>query len=216
MREIRARRHPCLVARTGYTGEDGFEIFVPERAAPRPSGTLLLRARQARGPASRWAWAPAIPCVWRRVCPSTATISTIPPRRWRPAWAASCKLEKPHFRGQERPAAPEAGGLHAQAGGPDDGGSQRPPRPLCRALDGDGAAIGEVTSGSFSPTLGKGIALAYLPRRPRAVGTDAAGPDSRASRIPPPWSRHHSIAGHSRAKEDSAMNPDDLRYTRQP
>ena len=62
------------VARTGYTGEDGFEVFLAGDDAG-PSGR-----RCWRGPpmvtSCPAAWAPETPCAWRRACPSTATSST--------------------------------------------------------------------------------------------------------------------------------------------
>jgi aminomethyltransferase len=51
---------PLFVARTGYTGEDGFEIVVPP-SMPSPCGKRWLR-RVSRRPAS----ARATPCAWRR------------------------------------------------------------------------------------------------------------------------------------------------------
>ena len=39
------------------------------------------------------------------------------------------------------------------------------PRPECPILDGEGAAVGVVTSGTFSPTLQRGIGLGYVPVR---------------------------------------------------
>jgi aminomethyltransferase len=37
------------------------------------------------------------------------------------------------------------------------------PRPECAILDGEGAPVGMVTSGTFSPTLQRGIGLGYVP-----------------------------------------------------
>ena len=76
----------CLVARTGYTGEDGFELFCDARRAPQ-----LWDALMEAGPASASspaAWAAATRCGWRRACRSTATswVATSTPTR--PTWAA--------------------------------------------------------------------------------------------------------------------------------
>ena len=83
----------CLIARTGYTGEDGFEIyFSPEhseriwndlaRGGP-PGGLASLRAGRAE-----------TRCAWKRRCASTAMRSTKQPPRGRPVWAGSAKWIK--------------------------------------------------------------------------------------------------------------------------
>jgi aminomethyltransferase len=67
----------ATIARTGYTGEDGFEIMVKASAGPELWDALMTRV-QARvwfPPAS----APATPCGSRRRCACTATSSTKPP-----------------------------------------------------------------------------------------------------------------------------------------
>ena len=71
-----------LVSRTGYTGELGFELYVP--AGPRPCGKPCWPMSGS----SLWALARAIPCVWKPVCPSMATSWTRTTPRPRRAWAA--------------------------------------------------------------------------------------------------------------------------------
>jgi sarcosine oxidase gamma subunit len=59
-----------LAARTGYTGEDGFELFVPAEQAER-----VWDALTAAGAGSPRAWRPATRCGWRPGCRCTATNS---------------------------------------------------------------------------------------------------------------------------------------------
>ena len=62
-----------LIARTGYTGEDGFEIYIPsdEPTSARVWKEIFRRAKNSESfPA---AWAPATPCVSKPSCRSTAT-----------------------------------------------------------------------------------------------------------------------------------------------
>ena len=46
-----------------------------------------------------------------------------------------------------------------------------PPRPGY-TIENDGAPIGEITSGGMSPSLGKGIGMAYLPAEHAKIGTE--------------------------------------------
>lgn len=80
---------PCLVSRTGYTGEDGFELYCAPADAP-----ALWDALTAAG-ASPAAWGPGIPCGWRPPCPSTATSSLPPSTPTRRGWASSSSLRSP-------------------------------------------------------------------------------------------------------------------------
>ncbi len=61
---------PCLVSRSGYTGEDGFEISVPAEHAEALADNLLPNPKWRR-PAS----APATRCAWKPAFASTATTS---------------------------------------------------------------------------------------------------------------------------------------------
>ena len=125
---------PAHVARTGYTGEDGFELFVAwedgavvwERAA---------RRRRGRRPGARAASAPATRCAWRRACRSTATSSTRRPRPSRRGWGGWCSSTRRRLRG-----APRAGGR--RAGAPQAARRARAARPRHRAPRLPGASAG--------------------------------------------------------------------------
>ena len=78
---------PTLVSRTGYTGEDGFEVYCRPEDAARLFRTLLEEGR-ATAP-SRAASARATRCDSRRRWRSTETTSTTPSRRSRPTSGGS-------------------------------------------------------------------------------------------------------------------------------
>ena len=112
----------------------------------------------------------------------TATSSVPASRRCRPGSAGSSRGSKDRFRGRDALAAERDRGISRQLVGIATEG-RRPPRAEC-AIVIDGETVGAVTSGNFSPTLGHGIALGFVPpqvesrhrrrhRRPRhaAAGT---------------------------------------------
>ena len=130
---------PALVARTGYTGEDGFEVFVETGRAGELWDALL-----DGGPRGRWscrsAWAPATRCGSRRACRSTATSSTATTNPYDAGLGRVVKLDKPgDFVGRaalERVAADGPGQAPRRAGR--RGPRHRPPRlpgPCRRAAD---------------------------------------------------------------------------------
>ncbi|TFV79159.1 glycine cleavage system aminomethyltransferase GcvT [Blastococcus sp. CT_GayMR19] len=147
------------VCRTGYTGEHGYELLVPADRA----GELwdaILEAGQDLG---------IRPCGLG----ARDTLRTemgyalhghelsrgITPNQARVGWAVGWK--KPAFWGREALLAEkEAGPARLLWGLRADG--RGIPRPGMSVLDGDGTRVGEVTSGTFSPTLRTGIALALL------------------------------------------------------
>ena len=89
-----------MISRTGYTGEDGFEIFVPPNMADRVWQAILESGRAADViPAAS---APATRCGSRPPCGCTATTSTKRRRRSRPAWRGRRLEEGVDFIGHER------------------------------------------------------------------------------------------------------------------
>lgn len=79
----------ALVARTGYTGEDGFELFVAWEDGPE-----LWRALMESPGRCRSAWERVTRCAWRPACRSTARSSTDPPTPTTPAWGGSSSLTR--------------------------------------------------------------------------------------------------------------------------
>ena len=84
-RDARSPASRCTPARTGYTGEDGVEIFCAWDDAPALWRALARGGQPARA-SSRRAWARATRSASRRAFRSTATTSTRRPTPSRPAW----------------------------------------------------------------------------------------------------------------------------------
>jgi aminomethyltransferase len=158
---------PAIIARTGYTGEDGFEIYfdpdesdhvwnkILESGEPRgilPCGlaarnTLRLEAKMA---------------LYGNDIDSATTVLEADL-----GWI--CKLDKGDFIGRDRLLQQKEGGLTRKLVGFEmtDKGVARDHYPIFI----DDREAGVVTSGSFAPYLKKNIGLAYLPIEHTGVGT---------------------------------------------
>ncbi|WP_149184109.1 glycine cleavage system aminomethyltransferase GcvT [Streptomyces sp. TRM49041] len=175
---------PALIARTGYTGEDGFELFVEPRHA-EPLWRALTEAGQGVG---------LIPCGLS--CRDTLRLEAGMPLYGHELTTALTpfdaglgrvvKFEKAgDFVGR---AALEAAAERAETAPPRKlvglvAEGRRVPR-AGMAVVADGRVIGEVTSGAPSPTLGKPIAMAYVDAAHAAPGTSGVGVDIRGTHEP--------------------------------
>ena len=145
---------PVVVCRTGYTGERGYELVAPRRRRGRRCGTRCWRP-VSRTASCRAASAPATRCAprWATRCTARTSASTSPRcrrgsagrsagRRTRSGARTRCVAEK-----EPGPARLLRGLVAAGRG---------IPRPGMRVLLAADVPIGEVTSGTFSPTLRTG------------------------------------------------------------
>lgn len=161
---------PCLVARTGYTGEDGFELFCPPDRAAR-LWDALLEAGQGEGvrPAGLGARDSLRLEVAYRLYGSDMDDGTTPLEAGL-GWVV--KLEKSDFVGREALVRQKDAGVPRKLVGftLTDPGIARHGYKALR----DGQAVGTVTSGTKSPSLGISIGLAYLPAALGAEGSTFA------------------------------------------
>ncbi|MEI2718424.1 MAG: glycine cleavage system aminomethyltransferase GcvT [Candidatus Nanopelagicales bacterium] len=175
--------HPVLVSRTGYTGELGFEVILASEGAP-----------------SLWEHLAEVPEVTPCGLGARDTLRTemgyalhgheisadISPVAAMLGWAVG--WDKPEFPGREALVAERA----------DPGGrrlrgllmtGRGVPRPGMTVMD-DAGTIGVTTSGTFSPSLGQGIALALLDREVQPgdeVSVDIRGRAVGATVVKPPF-----------------------------
>ena len=163
-----------LIARTGYTGEDGFEIYVPADEAisqriwseVREAGRDVDLLPCGLGARNTLRLEAAMPLYGHEIDEQTNVFEA--------GLERFCKLDKPEFIGQQALiAAREAGGPRRKLVGLEmtGRGIGRDGYPV---LDAAGQKIGVVTSGSPAPYLQKNIALAYVPTEQGAVGTELA------------------------------------------
>ncbi len=162
--------HPTLVARTGYTGEDGFELYLPPEAA-RPVWDALLEAGAPLG---------LVPC-------GLGSRDTLRLEVGYPLYGNDLdrehsalesmlgwivKFEKGDFVGRDALLAQKEEGVARRLVGLklEGRGFPRPGYPVVA----DGEEVGQVTSGTSSPSLGVGIALARVRVGHHAAGTELA------------------------------------------
>src|ERR1700736_1187914 len=179
-----------LIARTGYTGEDGFEIYVPSnQAASEQVWGKVMEAGREFG---------ILPCGLgaRNTLRLEAKMALYGHEIsdkinvWEAGLDRYCKMEKGDFIGRAALARAKSAGLTRTLGGLEmvERGIARDGYCCC---DEAGQAIGVVTSGSPSPTLGKNIALAYVPPAMSAIGTliyvEIRSQKARAQVVPTPF-----------------------------
>jgi len=162
-----------LIARTGYTAEDGFEIYIPSDVATSARvWNEVLQAGEEFG---------IVPCglgsrntlrlegalsLYGHEISETTDV-------WEARLDRFIKMEKGDFIGREALEKAKAAGVKRTLVGLE---SIEPgiPRDGYLVLDANGEEIGYVTSGSHAPFLKKNIALAYVPCESSAVDTNVA------------------------------------------
>jgi len=159
----------CYISRSGYTGEDGYEISVPNADAERIWSTLLEDARVkpiGLGARDSLRLEAGLPLHGHDIDDQTS------PVQGALTFALSkSRKEAANFNGADRI-------LKELADGPDRvrvGLSVKegaPAREGAEIADADGNVIGKVTSGGPSPTLGRNIAMGYVPPAFAELGTD--------------------------------------------
>jgi aminomethyltransferase len=159
-----------LIARTGYTAEDGFEIYIPaDEATSAMVWNQVLEAGKEFG---------VLPCGLgaRNTLRLEGALSlygheisdTI--NVWEAGLDRFCKMEKPDFIGRAALEQAKAAGLKRTLIG-----LEMVERGIARdgykVFNDAGREIGYVTSGSYAPFLKKNIALAYVPPDFAVVGS---------------------------------------------
>lgn len=172
---------PCIVSRTGYTGEDGFELIVRADDAPRVWENLLMAGRAfgvspvGLGARDTLRLEAGMPLYGHELG------ENIDPYMAGLGFACQCKDR--NFVGRDILAERSKEELSVQRVGLVLEG-RRAAREQSACFDMAGNPIGTVTSGSFSPTLQKPIAMAYLSRQSAILGAeiqvDIRGTTSRA------------------------------------
>ena len=179
-----------LIARTGYTGEDGFEIYIPsDTKTSEEVWTMVMSAGREFA---------MVPCGLgaRNTLRLEARLSLYGHEIsnsinvWEAGLDRFCKMEKNDFIGRAALESAKVAGLTRTLVG-----LEMIDRVIARdgyrCLNESGEGIGAITSGSPSPTLGKNIALAFVPPAKAALGTtiyvEIRGQKAQARVVPAPF-----------------------------
>ncbi len=145
----------CIVAGTGYTGEDGIEIAVPNDGAAVVWNALRKAGAFPAGLGARdtLRLEAGLPLHGHELGEGITSLQA--GLEWVIAW------NKPDFRGKRALAIEKEHGLARRLVGISVTG-RRPARDGTRVLNASGSEIGFISSGNFSPTLGHCVAMAFV------------------------------------------------------
>ncbi len=180
-RDIRIGKIAAFVTRSGYSGEDGFEISVENRCAEELARLLLLQPEvEPAGLGARDSLRlEAGLCLYGNDIDTETT-----PVEGSLVWAISKARRADGERAGGFPGAkrilgqlatlktPEAEGAIAQKRVGLVGVDRTPVRAGTELADADGRVVGRVTSGTFGPTAQRAVALGYVQPSLAAVGTE--------------------------------------------
>jgi aminomethyltransferase len=179
-----------LIARTGYTAEDGFEIYIPsdEETSARIWNEILNAGKEfgivpcGLGARNTLRLEGKLPLYGHEI---SDTINV-----WEAGLDRFCKMEKPEFVGRVALQRAKGESLKRTLVGLEMIG-RGIARDGYKVLDNGGREIGYVTSGSPAPFLKKNIALVYIPPEFAAIGTkvqvEIRGQGVEAQVVPTPF-----------------------------
>ena len=178
-----------LISRTGYTGEDGFELYVSPQPALQIWNRLLQADRETEVLPAGLAARNTLRLEMAYALYGHDIDSTTTPLEAGLAWVV--KLDKDDFVGREALVAQQSSGVDRRLAGYEliDRGIGRDHYPVFV----EGARVSLVTSGSFAPSLNKAIGLVYLPAERSKPGqeleVEVRGKRLRARIVPTPFYR---------------------------
>jgi aminomethyltransferase len=177
----------AIISRTGYTGEDGFELYCAPDVAPRLFRKLMEAGAGEGILACGLGARDTLRLEAKMALYGNDIDDTTTPLQADLGWIV--KLDKGDFNGRDVLAREKSGGVARVLAGFEmiDRGIARHGYPIVEGND----EIGVVTSGTQSPTLKKPIGLAYLPPGKAAIGTEFSvlirGKETRARVAPTPF-----------------------------
>ena len=178
---------PAVVCRTGYTGERGYEILAPAAVIPALWDAVVAAGATPAGLGAR----DTLRTEMGYPLHGHELSVDITPVQAGLVWAVG--WDKPAFSGREALTSERAAGARRRLRG--IAAVERAiPRPDMPVMSTDGATVGVVTSGTFSPTLKQGIGLALLDpaiAEGDEVVVDVRGRQARFTVTKPPFVPPH-------------------------
>ncbi len=157
-----------IISRTGYTGEDGFELYAPAEHGPALWDAIMAAGEGMVTPIGLGA-RDTLRLEMKYALYGNDIDETTSPLEAGLGWVV--KLDKPDFIGKKALVDQKAGGIPRRLVAFRMNGKGAPARPGYPVLDAEGEPIGHVTSGTRSPTLGVNIGLAYVPTGHHKIGS---------------------------------------------
>jgi aminomethyltransferase len=185
---------PAWIARTGYTGEDGFEIFCSPDDAVYLWDTLVAAAESAGGSPVGLGARDTLRLEARLSLYGNDLSDTTTPLEAGLGWVV--KFEVGDFIGKQALLLQRAAGLTRRLVGFEmrERGIARHGYAIADVQS--GARLGEVTSGTVGPTVGKNIGMGYVPATHAEPGTriviDCRGKPAQAEVVKGPFYRRPS------------------------
>ncbi len=166
--EVEVAGVKCLVSRTGYTGEDGFELYCSPTEAPQLWETLLEEGDEdglvpcGLGARDTLRFEARLPLYGHELSDQSTPLEA--------GLGVFVKLGKEGFLGQPVLVRQQQEGVKRKLAGFEmlERGIPRAQYPI--ALNGE--EVGFVTSGTFAPTLEKNLGLGYVPVELAGVGSE--------------------------------------------
>jgi aminomethyltransferase len=185
--------HPVRICRTGYTGEHGYELIPAWSDTIELWDALVEVIAEFGGRPAGLGARDTLRTEMGYPLHGQDLSTSISPVQARSGWAVG--WSKPAFWGREALTAERVAGPARRLWGLDalDRGI---PRAHMSVLDVDGTSVGEVTSGTFSPTLKRGIGLALLDSGAEATEgsqlvVDVRGRPCAVQVVKPPFVQSH-------------------------
>jgi aminomethyltransferase len=150
---------PITICRTGYTGEKGFELLIPAQGAINIWDEIISKGQKYGAKAVGLGARDTLRTEMGYPLHGQDISLNISPLEAGLSWAVN--LEKSNFLGKDALLKEKANGIKRKLVGI-KAVERAIPRSHMRVLDVDKKDIGEITSGTFSPTLKSGIALALV------------------------------------------------------
>lgn len=187
---------PLWISRSGYTGEDGFEISIPAEAAEGFADALLAQPEVkpiGLGARDSLRLEAGLPLYGHDLSPETTPVAAdlgfalFKRRREEGGFPAADRI----LAERESGPATKRVGLLVEG--------RQPVREGATVVDATGAEIGRVTSGGFAPSVGAPIAMAYVPAELAVPGTrvelSQRGKTHGATVTPMPFVPHRYFRG---------------------